>query len=73
MPPSCQHRTDHVTGTSEPLLIPEVAGLVTTAERCYSGVTKYPDGGGLTAAEQGRREQVRLSAELIELSRKEMR
>jgi hypothetical protein len=54
-------------------LIPEVAGLVTTAERCYSGVTRYPDGGGLTAAERGRREQVRLPAELIELYQKELR
>jgi hypothetical protein len=54
-------------------LVPEVAGLVTTAERCYSGVTKDPDGGGLTAAERGRREQVRLSAELVELFRKETR
>ena len=34
---------------------------------CYAGGMKYPDGGGLTAAERARREQVRLAAaELIE-------
>ncbi len=33
----------------------------------YAGGMRYPDGGGLTAAERPRREQVRLSAaELIE-------
>jgi hypothetical protein len=33
----------------------------------YAGVVRYPDGGGLTAAERARREQVRLAAaELIE-------
>jgi transposase len=33
----------------------------------YAGVMRYPDGGGLTAAERDRREQVRLAAaELIE-------
>jgi transposase len=33
----------------------------------YADVMRYPDGGGLTAAERGRREQVRLAAaELIE-------
>src|SRR5260370_17467570 len=33
----------------------------------YAGCMRYPDGGGLTAAERARREQVRLSAaELIE-------
>jgi hypothetical protein len=33
----------------------------------YVGVKSYPDGGGLTAAEQARREQVRLAAaEMIE-------
>ena len=37
------------------------------AARCYAGVMRYSDGGGLTAAERGRREQVRLAAaELIE-------
>ena len=37
------------------------------AGRCYAGVMRYPDGGGLTAAERARREQVRLSAaDLIE-------
>ena len=34
---------------------------------CYAGIMRYPDGGGLTAAERGRRERVRLAAaELIE-------
>jgi hypothetical protein len=33
----------------------------------YAGVMRYPDGGGVTAAERARREQVRLAAaELIE-------
>jgi putative transposase len=33
----------------------------------YAGVVRYPDGGGLTAAERARREQVRLAAaELFE-------
>jgi transposase len=34
----------------------------TYSDRCYAGVMRYPDGGGLTAAERARREQVRLSA-----------
>ncbi len=35
--------------------------------RCYAGVMRYSDGGGLTAAERARREQVRLAAaELIQ-------
>ena len=34
-----------------------------TARRCYSGVTRYPGGGGLAAAERARREQVRLAAD----------
>src|SRR5213592_4974428 len=47
--------------------MPEVTGLVTAAARCYAGVMRYPDGGGLTAAERARREQVRLAAaDLIE-------
>jgi hypothetical protein len=29
-----------------------ITGLVTTDGRCYSWVTRYPDGGGLTAAER---------------------
>ncbi len=29
---------------------------------CYAGGMRYPDGGGLTAAERARREQVRLAA-----------
>ena len=34
---------------------------------CYAGVMRYADGGGLTAAERARREQVRLAAaDLIE-------
>src|SRR5258706_13921021 len=33
----------------------------------YAGIMRYPDGGGLTAQERARREQVRLAAaELIE-------
>jgi len=35
---------------------------VIAGARCYAGVMRYPDGGGLTAAERARREQVRLSA-----------
>jgi transposase len=47
--------------------MPEVTGLVRVAVRCYAGIMRYPDGGGLTAAERARREQVRLAAaELIE-------
>jgi transposase len=30
--------------------------------RAYAGVMRYPDGGGLTAAERARREKVRLAA-----------
>ena len=44
-----------------------VTALVTAAARCYAGVMRYADGGGLTAAERARREQVRLAAaDLIE-------
>jgi hypothetical protein len=32
----------------------------------YAGGTRYPDGGGLTAVERARREQVRSAAGLIE-------
>ena len=40
--------------------------MVAAASR-YAGVMRYPDGGGLTAQERARREQVRLAAaELIE-------
>jgi transposase len=40
---------------------------VVAAAGCYAGVMRYPDGGGLTAAERARREQVRLAAaDLIE-------
>jgi transposase len=40
---------------------------VPAAARCYAGVMRYPEGGGLTAAERARREQVRLAAaDLIE-------
>src|SRR6266550_6406521 len=47
--------------------MPGVTGLVVAAARCYAGVMRYPDGGGLTAAERARREQVRLAAaDLIE-------
>src|SRR5216683_5837689 len=47
--------------------MPGVTGLVTACRRCYAGVMRYPDGGGLDAAERARREHVRLAAaELIE-------
>jgi transposase len=47
--------------------MPGVTGLVVAAAGCYAGVMRYPDGGGLTAAERARREQVRLAAaDLIE-------
>jgi transposase len=40
---------------------------VRAAARCYARGMRYPDGGGLTAVERARREQVRLAAaELIE-------
>jgi Homeodomain-like domain len=40
---------------------------VTAGAARYAGIMKYPDGGGLTAAERARRERVRLAAaELIE-------
>jgi transposase len=40
---------------------------VMAAGSMYAGVMRYPDGGGLTAAERARRERVRLeAAELIE-------
>jgi transposase len=46
------------------------SGLLSLVARCavrYAGGMRYPDGGGLTAAERVRREQVRLAAaELIE-------
>jgi hypothetical protein len=35
---------------------------VPVAAWCYAGVMRYPDGGGLDAAERARREQVRLAA-----------
>ena len=41
--------------------------LVVAGGSRYAGVMRYPDGGGLTAAERSRRERVRLeAAELIE-------
>jgi transposase len=47
--------------------MPGVTGLVTAGWRCYAGIMRYPDGGGLTAAERARREQVRsAAADLIE-------
>jgi len=47
--------------------MPGVTGLVTAGWRCYAGIMRYPDGGGLTAAERACREQVRLAAaDLIE-------
>jgi transposase len=42
--------------------MPGVTGLVVAIAWCYAGVMRYPDGGGLTAAERARREQVRLAA-----------
>src|SRR5215467_1517073 len=42
--------------------MPGVTGLVVAGWRCYAGIMRYPDGGGLTAAERARREQVRLAA-----------
>ena len=40
---------------------------MTAARLCHAGTMRYPDGGGLTAAERARRERVRLAAaELIE-------
>jgi hypothetical protein len=45
----------------------DVTALVMAAMPRYAGVMRYPDGGGLTAAERARGEQVRLAAaELIE-------
>jgi len=47
--------------------MPGVTGLVVIVAWCYAVVMRYPDGGGLTAAERARREQVRLAAaDLIE-------
>ena len=47
-----------------------IAGLLSLVIRRvvrYAGTMRYPDGGGLTAAERARREQVRLAAaEMIE-------
>jgi hypothetical protein len=41
--------------------------LVTAGAARYAGTMKYSDGGGLTAAQRGRRQRVRLAAaELIE-------
>ncbi len=42
-------------------------GLVIRRRVSYARVMRYPDGGGLDAAERGRRERVRLAAaEMIE-------
>jgi hypothetical protein len=47
--------------------MPEVTGLVGGRVVRYAGGMRYPDGGGLSAAERGRREQVRFTAaDLIE-------
>jgi hypothetical protein len=40
---------------------------VTAGAARYAGTMRYPDGGGLTAAERARRERVRLAAQLREL------
>ena len=42
--------------------MPGVTELVRAVSWCYAGVMRYPDGGGLDAAERARREQVRLAA-----------
>ena len=52
---------------------PRRCGGAARGGRSYSGVTRGSDGGWLTAAEQPRSEQVRLTAELIELDREETR
>jgi hypothetical protein len=47
--------------------MPEVTGLVGGRVVRYAGGMRYPDGGGLSAAERARREQVRFAAaDLIE-------
>lgn len=42
--------------------MPEVTGLAGAAARCYAGVMRYPDGGGLTARQREARERVRRQA-----------
>jgi hypothetical protein len=57
------------TGCSPPKKIFNCGGLalLTAGAARYAGTMRYPDGGGLTAAERARRERVRLAAaELIE-------
>jgi transposase len=47
--------------------MPGVTELAVAGAQCYARVMRYPDGGGLTAAERARRGQVWLSAaDLIE-------
>jgi hypothetical protein len=46
-------------------VMPGVTGLVVAAVRCYAGVMRYPDGGGLTAAERARREHQQLAGPLV--------
>jgi len=44
------------------LQLPGLLGLACVAVVGYAGVMRYPDGGGLTAVDRARREQVRLEA-----------
>jgi hypothetical protein len=48
-------------GTND-LQLPGLRALVLTGGSRYAGGMRYPDGGGLTAVERARREQVRLEA-----------
>ena len=43
--------------------------MVRVTARCYARVMRYPDGGGLTAAERARREQVRLAGRVPDVGR----
>ncbi len=47
---------------SNDLQLPGLRGLACAALVSYAGVMRYPDGGGLTAADRARREKVRLAA-----------
>ena len=59
-----EYLADQTTSSSS---MAGVTDLVTAGLSRYAGCMRYPDGGGLDAAERARREQVRLAAaELIE-------
>jgi len=61
------HRRRHGHGARHRSRADRHARLVTRRAVRYAGGMRYPDGGGLTAAERARREQVRLAAaEMIE-------